>query len=61
MKGWEKGSRGRGYIYMADSCCMAETNTALQSNYLLIKKLIKPIAVSQFSKSSVMQSWIVVS
>ena len=48
-------------VIVADSCCMAETNTALQSNYLLIKKLIKPIAVSQFSKSSVMQSWIVVS
>ena len=25
-------------IFMADSCCMAENNTALQSSYLLIEK-----------------------
>ena len=37
-KSGEIGPQRRGFIIMADSCCgTAETNTTLQSNYLIIK------------------------
>ena len=49
--GWEGGSGGRGYIciYIANSlCCIAETNTILQSNYTPIKKKLKKTTSSTF-------------
>ena len=40
---WEGGSRGRGHMYtlMADSRCMIEINTTLESNYPPIKNKFK--------------------
>ena len=39
MRGWEEGSRGRGYMYTPDSLwCASETITILKSNYTPIKK-----------------------
>lgn len=41
-EGWEGGSRADTCTHTANSLhCMAETNTALQSNYIPIKKELK--------------------